>query len=91
MSTYSTLELKEPVFGYVKVKGEWRQVKCTHFMEEPDGIVKHTVLFPDGTAITIDARKFRTTTPKKFVRHPEAPLNLYYENTNMEGMTHGTK
>ena len=78
---YLTIELKDPVFGYIKAEGKWVQVKCVTAIHEPDGVCKSRIVLPDGSKRIVDNRKVRHLTPKVFVRHPEAPLNVYYTNT----------
>ena len=82
-TSYFSIELAEPVFGYLWIEKQWTQVKSVTVFYEPDGVIKNKVFLPDGREMVVDVRRLRTRTPEKFARHPEAPLNVFYENTKL--------
>jgi hypothetical protein len=59
----------------MRVDGTIYGIQITEVHNEPDGVIKNTVVLPDGRTMKVDNRKIKHRRPRRlpFVEHPQRP------------------
>jgi hypothetical protein len=64
---------QELCFALFRRNDQWQQVMVTHCIVESGGVIKNTIVCPDGTELVVAASLLRFDGRiKRFVPHPEA-------------------
>ncbi len=75
-NVYFTVPVPQPCWGYLRVGRTIYEVEITEIHNEPDGVIKNTVVLPDGRAMKVDNRKIKHRRPRRlpFVANPNRPV-----------------
>jgi len=72
-NTRVTTTVQQPCFALLRRNNRWEQVKVLNCITETGGVVKNTVLCPDGAELVVTNALLRFDGRiKRFVAHPEA-------------------